>query len=89
MQLPFEVPAEAVAVSAENNRIVLNFPDLEGALRMWKPFATPARRAEMADRIQAGLEAIGVTLDIRVKDRLLGSLGTGANPGLLRRLLGF
>ncbi len=79
--------AAAVNITADGNRIVLNFADLGAALELWKPWGSPAKRVEFMRRFEVMLERLNVVIEFRVDGRFLGGLGPGTQPGLLRRLI--
>jgi hypothetical protein len=77
----------AVTVTAEGNRIVLHFPDLAGAMELWKPWGSAAKRADFLHRFENMLLKLNVAIEFRVGGRLLDGFGPGTQPGLLRRLI--
>ncbi len=79
--------ANAVSVTADGNRIVLNFADLSAALELWKPWGSPAKRADFLHRFETMLERLNVAIEFRVQGKLLDGFGPGTRPGLLRRLI--
>lgn len=87
MDLLPELQAQNVAVSAEGNRIILNFPDLQAALRLLEPWWSPAKRAEFTERMHRTLASIGLVLEVRVKGKTLEIFGPNAQRGILSRIL--
>ena len=81
------VAASAVTVTAEGNRIVLHFADLSGAMELWKPWGSAAKRADVLRRFENMLLKLNVAIEFRVGGRLLDGFGPGTQPGLLRRLI--
>ncbi|MBY0506834.1 MAG: hypothetical protein K2X03_23140 [Bryobacteraceae bacterium] len=77
----------AVKITAEDNRIVLNFADLSAALELWKPWGSAAKRAEFLQRFEQMLLRLNVVIEFRVEGRLLGGFGPGTHAGILRRLI--
>lgn len=79
--------ASAVQITADGNRIVLNFTDLGAALELWKPWGSAAKRSDFMHRFQTMLLRLNVVIEFRVAGRLLGGFGPGTQPSLLHRLL--
>jgi hypothetical protein len=79
--------ASAVTITAEGNRIILNFADLNAALELWKPWGSPAKRADFLRRFENMLERLNVAIEFRVEGKLLDGFGPGTRPGLLRRII--
>jgi hypothetical protein len=81
------VAANAVNITADGNRITLNFPDLGSALELWKPWGSAAKRADFMQRFENMLLKMNVAIEFRVGGKLLDGFGPGTQPGLLRRLI--
>ncbi len=79
--------ANAVNITADGNRIVLNFADLGAALELWKPWGSAAKRTDFMHRFENMLLKLNVGIEFRVEGRSLGGFGPGTRPGLLRRLI--
>ena len=79
--------ASAVAISAEGNRIILNFPDLSSAMELWKPWGSPAKRLDFLQRFETMLRRLDVAIEFRVGGKMLDGFGPGTRPGILRRLI--
>jgi hypothetical protein len=79
--------ASAVTITADGNRIILNFADLAGALELWKPWGSAAKRVDFLHRFENMLLRLNVSIEFRVGGRLLDGFGPGTQPGLLRRLI--
>ena len=81
------VAATAVQITADGNRIVLDFSTLAAALELWKPWGSAAKRADFMNRFEDMLLKLDVAIEFRVAGRFLGGFGPGTQPGLLRRLV--
>ena len=79
--------ATAVSITADGNRIVLNYADLNAALELWKPWGSAAKRTDFLKRFEEMLQRLNVSVEFRVEGRHLGGIGPGTQPGLLRRLI--
>lgn len=79
--------ASAVSITADGNRIVLNFEDLSSALELWKPWGSPAKRTDFMHRFESMLLKLNVVIEFRVEGKSLGGFGPGTQPGLIRRLI--
>ena len=79
--------ASAVSITADGNRIVLNFGDLAAALELWKPWGSPAKRADFMQRFESMLLRLNVAIEFRVNGKLLGGFGPNTQPGFIRRLI--
>jgi len=78
---------EGVAVTADGNRVVLDFPHLQSVLEMWKPLGSASKRRASLDKIQETLERIGIAVELRVQGKSLGGFGPGEHSGLIQRLI--
>ena len=81
------VTASAVSITAEGNRIILNFVDLAAALELWKPWGSAAKRADFMLRFESMLLRLNVAIEFRVNGKLLGGFGPDTQPGFIRRLI--
>jgi hypothetical protein len=72
---------------AQGNRIILQFDSLDEALRLFSPWRGAAPRAQAAAQIHKALEAVGLAVEVRVKDRAVAQLGEGEPRGALFSLL--
>lgn len=81
------VTASAVSITADGNRIVLNFRDLAAALELWKPWGSAAKRADFMSRFESMLLRLNVAIEFRVNGKLLGGFGPDTQPGFIRRLI--
>lgn len=79
--------AAAVSITADGNRIVLNFADLAAALELWKPWGSAAKRADFMSRFESMLLRLNVAIEFRVNGKLLGGFGPNTQPGFIRRLI--
>ena len=76
-----------LSITADGNRIVLNFADLGGALELWKPWGSAAKRADFLQRFENMLLRLNVVIEFHVSGRRIDGFGPGTQPGLLRRLI--
>ena len=79
--------ASAVSITAEGNRIVINFDHLGAALELWKPWGSAAKRADFMHRFEDMLLRLNVAIEFRVKGKLLGGFGPNTQPGFIRSLI--
>ena len=79
--------ASAVSITADGNRIILNFADLAAALELWKPWGSAAKRADFMLRFESMLLRLNVAIEFRVNGKLLGGFGPNTQPGFIRRLI--
>ena len=79
--------ASAVSITAEGNRIVLNYADLGAALELWRPWGSAAKRTQFLRRFEQMLQRMNVGVEFRVEGKHLGGFGPGTQPGLIRRLI--
>lgn len=81
------VTPSAVNITADGNRIILNFGDLAAALELWKPWGSAAKRADFMLRFESMLVRLNVAIEFRVNGKLLGGFGPNTQPGFIRRLI--
>lgn len=81
------VTPSAVSITADGNRIILNFGDLAAALELWKPWGSAAKRADFMLRFESMLVRLNVAIEFRVNGKLLGGFGPNTQPGFIRRLI--
>ncbi len=74
--------AEATLRST-GERLLLDFPSLVAAVRVFRSFPTSERR-----HLHAALTAADLALEVRARHRTLVALGAGARSGPLARRLG-
>jgi hypothetical protein len=74
-------------VQTEGSRIVLQFETLDDALRLFSPWRGAAPRAEAATKIHSALAAVGLGVEVRVKDQSVAELGRGEMRGPILSLL--
>jgi len=79
--------ASAVQITAQDNRIILDFADFNAALELWKPWGSAAKRADFMRRFETMLLRLNVAIEFHVNGKLLGGFGPGTQPGLLHRLI--
>ena len=79
--------ASAVSITADGNRIILNFGDLGAALQLWKPWGSAAKRADFMLRFEGMLLRLNVAIEFRVNGKLLGGFGPNTQPGFIRRII--
>ena len=79
--------ASALQITADGNRIILNFADLAAALEHWKPWGSPAKRSDFMQRFQMMLHRLNVVIEFRVAGKGLGAIGPGTQPSLIHRLI--
>jgi len=77
-----------VVVSGEGQRIVLDFPNLQAAFEMLRPWSGQAKRAEMANRLHEALKSVGLSLEVKIQGRPMAELGSESRGGILLKLLG-
>lgn len=78
---------QAVNITADGNRIILNFPDLGAALELWKPWGSAAKRTDFMHRFENMLLKLNLAIEFRVGGKSLGGFGPGTRPGLIRSLI--
>lgn len=88
-----DLTAEALAghgvvVNGQGRRIVLDFPNLQAAFEMLKPWSGQTKRAEMANRLHEALKSVGLSLEVKIQGRPMAELGSDSRGGVLLRLLG-
>ena len=74
-------------VYADGSRIVLQFDTLDDALKLFSPWRGAAPRVEAAAKIHSALAAVGLGVEVRVKDRAVAELGNGEIRGPILSLL--
>ncbi len=77
-----------VVVNGDGQRIVLDFPSLQAAFEMLRPWSGQSKRAEMADRLHEALKAVGLSLEVKIQGRPMAELGSASRGGILLKLLG-
>jgi len=75
------------SAEAHGNRIVLQFDSLDDALKLFTPWKGAGPRVQAASQIHSALEAAGLVVEVRVKDRPVAHLGMGDLRGPLISLL--
>lgn len=78
---------EDVKIAGLGKRIILDFPNLAGALKLWQPWSDKRRRAEVTGSIHLALRAAGLSLEIRVQGKSVALLGGEQMSGLALQLL--
>jgi hypothetical protein len=68
-------------------RIILNFASLDDAMRLFQPWHDGRQRLEAAGQIRRALEAVGLTVEVRVKGRAVAEVGSGGLHGSMMRLI--
>ncbi|MBM3727501.1 MAG: hypothetical protein FJW40_19030 [Acidobacteria bacterium] len=76
-----------VRVDDGGHRIILDFPDLQGALALLRCAPTAAKRAELAAHIREAAGALGIALELQVRGRTVETFGAGEGDGLLTKLI--
>lgn len=76
-----------VAISASEDRIVLNFDDLGSVMRVLSHWSNAFRRDDFTRRLQQTAETLGLDLEVQVQGRTLERFGPGNTAGILRRLM--
>ncbi len=76
-----------LSVSADDNRIVLNFGDLGSVMRVLSHWNNASRRDDFTRRLQQTAETLGLDLELQVKGKTLERFGPGNTSGILRRLM--
>lgn len=79
---------QGVVVNSQGRHIVLDFPSLQAAFEMLKPWSGQAKRAEMANRLHEALKSVGLSLEVKIQGRPMAELGSDSRGGVLLRLLG-
>jgi hypothetical protein len=77
-----------IAITGDNRQIVLDFPTLQDALQLWKPWNGGPKRREITQLLHESLSAVGVSLELRVQGKPVARLGTGELSGVALALLG-
>jgi hypothetical protein len=76
-----------VAISADDQRIVLNFADLGSVMRVLSHWNNAFRRDDFVRRLQQTAETLGLDLEVQVQGRTVERFGPGNTSGILRRLM--
>ncbi|MBL8220690.1 MAG: hypothetical protein JNL62_15775 [Bryobacterales bacterium] len=77
-----------IAITGGSKQIVLEFPTLQDALQLWKPWAGGQKRREFTQMLHEALSGAGVSLEVRVQGKAVVKLGNGELSGLALALLG-
>lgn len=77
-----------IAIIGENKQIVLEFPTLQDALLLWKPWNDGQKRREITNLLHQALSGAGISVELRVQGKPVAHLGTGELSGLALALLG-
>ena len=77
-----------VVVGDDGRKIILNFPSLEQAIQLLKPWRDNASRIRALTRLREALSTAGLNLEIRVNGRPMVELGPRLMRGALLTLLG-
>ncbi len=77
-----------VVVNGDGKRIVLDFPNLQAAFEMLRPWAGQAKRTEMANRLHEALKSVGLSLEVKIQGKPMAELGSDSRGGSLLKLLG-
>ncbi|MEO8663561.1 MAG: hypothetical protein ABI693_34210 [Bryobacteraceae bacterium] len=88
LEMTEALAGHGVSVNGEGKRITLDFPNLQAAFEMLKPWAAQSKRVEMADRLHEALKAVGLSLEVKIQGRSMAELGSAARGGILLRFLG-
>jgi len=93
MKLPIKIltatdMVDAITVSGDGKQIVLDFPNLGEAMKLWKPWADSRRRVEITEMLHQALTGAGLSLVLRVQGKQVACLGGEEKTGLALRLLG-
>lgn len=81
------MPQKNVSVSAEGQRVILNFSAFADVLELFQQFGSARKRADFADRLGASLSQMGLALEVRVAGKTVDVFGLAGEAGLLRRLV--
>lgn len=77
-----------VAINGEGSCIVLDFPTLQDALQLWKPWNGATKRREITNLLHQALAGAGLSLELRVKGKPVAHFGSGELSGAALALLG-
>lgn len=76
-----------VEITADDDRIVMNFTDLASVMRVLSHWSNAFRRDDFTRRLQQTAETLGLDLEVQVQGRTLERFGPGSTAGILRRLM--
>jgi hypothetical protein len=79
--------AEALRITAQDNRIIVDIPDLKAARTAVHSLGEAKRRATALSRLDSVLRAAGLVVNVRLAARTIASFGTDVTQGSLARLL--
>ncbi|MFN7936693.1 MAG: hypothetical protein U0R19_25450 [Bryobacteraceae bacterium] len=74
--------------AGDNRQIVLEFPTLQDALQLWKPWSDGQKRREITQLLHQALTGAGLSVELRVQGRPVARLGSGELSGAALALLG-
>ncbi|MBL8173374.1 MAG: hypothetical protein JNK48_01805 [Bryobacterales bacterium] len=77
-----------IAIAGDNKQIVIEFPTLQDALQLWKPWGGGQKRREITQLLHESLSSAGISLELRVQGKAVAHIGSGELSGLALALLG-
>lgn len=77
-----------VTIADDGRMIVVDFPDLAAALRVFRTWTSPEKRTEFARKLEETMRLLELDLQVRVAGKPVDSFGPHAQSGLLRRVIG-